>query len=51
MMANGQQHIFYRGLDAAINHIWWDGSPHKDQWTESAVAEKAAGNPAAMVTR
>jgi hypothetical protein len=48
-----QQHVFYRGMDGAINHIFWDPTTAKlyfDQWTARTGAPPAAGNPATMVT-
>jgi hypothetical protein len=51
-----QQHIFYRGQDTAINHIWWDAPTHQlysDQWTHHPDVPQgpgAAGDPATMVT-
>jgi hypothetical protein len=48
-----QQHILYRGTDAAIDHIFWDFAQNKlffDQWTSRTNAPAAAGHPAAMVT-
>jgi Repeat of unknown function (DUF346) len=53
MVTPGQQHVFYRGIDGAINHIFWDASvPTQlfyDQWTDSRTnAPLAAGNPATM---
>src|SRR5260221_507803 len=44
------QHIFYRGTDGTINHIYWDGSFHRDSWTAAAGAPPAAGDPVTMVT-
>jgi len=46
---NQQEHVFYRGTDGAVNHIFWDGSFHHDQWTASAGAPPAAGDPMTMV--
>ncbi len=40
------QHIFYRGTDGNINHIWYDGTIHRDQWTVAAKAPLTAGDPA-----
>jgi hypothetical protein len=49
----GQQHIFYRGTDGAINHIFWDAATNQlytDQWTGPRTgAPAAAGDPATMV--
>jgi hypothetical protein len=56
MVTTNQQHIFYRGTDGAINHIWWDvptGHLYMDQWTnhpDVPHAPAAAGDPATMVT-
>ncbi len=46
-----QQHIFYRGTEGAINHIFWDAPTNNlywDQWTQVG-APPAAGDPATMV--
>ena len=48
-----QQHVFYRGPDGAINHIFWDAQTnrlHFDQWTSRAQAPLAAGDPSTMFT-
>ncbi|WP_161493782.1 hypothetical protein [Nitrosospira lacus] len=48
-----QQHIFYRGTDADIHHIFWDEATNRlyqDSWTERTGAPAAAGDPATMVT-
>jgi Repeat of unknown function (DUF346) len=49
-----QQHVFYRGPDGAINHIFWDAPTNKlyhDQWTVLTGAPlAAAGSLATMVT-
>ena len=45
-----QQHVFYRDADGQIDHIWWDGSFHHDQWTSAAGAPTAAGDPTTMLT-
>ena len=48
-----QQHVFYRGTDDHIHHIYWDASSGKlfaDDWTARTRAPLAAGNPAAMAT-
>jgi hypothetical protein len=48
-----QQHVFYRGLDGAINHIFWDAPTNRlyfDQWTSRTQAPLAAGDPATMFT-
>jgi hypothetical protein len=53
MVTEGQQHVFYRGVDGAINHIFLnaaDNSFHFDQWTELAHAPLAAGDPSTIVT-
>ena len=53
---DGQQHVFYRGTDGAINHIFWnaaDNSFHFEDWTALAGAGPAglaAGDPATTVT-
>jgi hypothetical protein len=53
MVFGNQQHIFYRGSDGAINHVFWDqafGTP--DKWCGpggSTSAPAAAGDPATMV--
>jgi hypothetical protein len=36
MVANNQQHIFYRDLAGNIQHVFWDpssGTTHAEQWT------------------
>ena len=41
-----QQHVFYRGLDGAINHIFWDAPTNRlyfDQWTARTQAPLAIG--------
>jgi hypothetical protein len=48
--ADQQEHVFYRGSDGAVNHIFWDGSFHHDQWSSLAGAPVAAGDPATMLT-
>jgi hypothetical protein len=56
MVTDGQQHVFYRGTDGAIKHIFWnaaDDSFHFQDWTGLAYvapADLAAGDPAIMVT-
>jgi Repeat of unknown function (DUF346) len=56
MVTDGQQHVFYRGTDGAIKHIFWnaaDDSFHFQDWTALAgagPADLAAGDPATMVT-
>jgi outer membrane protein assembly factor BamB len=52
-----QQHVFYRGIDGSIQHIFWDASEppgvshlHRDSWTSLAQAPLAAGDPVTMVT-
>jgi hypothetical protein len=52
-----QQHVFHRGTDGSIRHIFWDargpaGTPylHRDDWTGVAHAPPAAGDPVTMVT-
>jgi hypothetical protein len=45
-----QQHVFYRGTDGAIHHIFWDAPTrtfHLDNWTAQAQAPAPAGDPAA----
>jgi hypothetical protein len=56
-LAPKQQHIFYRGIDGSIQHVFWDaGEPagvnhlHRDDWTSLAGAPPAAGAPVTMVT-
>jgi hypothetical protein len=55
-VTDGQQHVFYRGTDGAIKHIFWnaaDNSFHFQDWTALAgagPADLAAGDPATMVT-
>ncbi|HKE42409.1 MAG TPA: hypothetical protein VKG21_21480 [Casimicrobiaceae bacterium] len=49
-----QQHVFYRGLDGSIQHIFWDayeppGDLHHDVWTRPD-SPHATGNPATMAT-
>ena len=54
MVWPNQQHIFYRGTDGSINHIFWDAASNQlfsDQWTLITGAPPAAGDPATMVTR
>src|SRR5262249_11671214 len=55
MVTEGQQHVFYRGADGAIYHIFWnaaDNTFHFQNWTDLArgAGHPAAGNPATMVT-
>ena len=54
MVTEGQQHVFYRGLDGHIEHLWWNGAAPEhvlhDQWTSRASAPLAVGDPATMVT-
>jgi lysophospholipase L1-like esterase len=53
MATVGQQHVFYRGVDGAINHILWaslSGRLHHDDWRARAHAPAAAGDPATMMT-
>jgi len=52
-----QQHVFYRGTDGSIQHIFWDASEppgvshlHRDSWTVRVQAPPAAGDPVTMVT-
>jgi Repeat of unknown function (DUF346) len=44
-----QQHVFYRGIDDNIHHVWWDPR-HRfatDQWPNDV---KLAGDPATLLT-
>jgi hypothetical protein len=53
MATPGQQHVFYRGADGAINHILWASLSrrlHHDDWRARAQAPAAAGDPVTMVT-
>ena len=54
MLVGDQQHVFYRGANDHINHIFWAPSaaaPRFDDWTASAGALSAAGDRvAAMLT-
>ena len=48
-----QQHIFYRAVNGAIQHIFWDAPTNRlyaDNWTASAGAPGAIGDPATLVT-
>ena len=48
-----QQHLFYRGVDGAINHIFWDAPTNRfffEQWIIPSKLPAAAGDPVAMVT-
>lgn len=50
MLVGDQQHVFYRGANGHINHIFWAPSsagPRFDDWTASAQAPLAAGDHAA----
>jgi Repeat of unknown function (DUF346) len=53
---DGQLHVFYRGTDGAIKHIFWNAADnrfHFEDWTALAGAGPAglaAGDPATMVT-
>ena len=55
MVWPNQQHIFYRGANGAINHIFWDAPTNHlyfDQWQPNGQvgqAPPAAGDPATMV--
>jgi hypothetical protein len=62
MVSDQQQHIFYRGTDGAIYHVFWDIPSQSfgnwDQWTlplqgpspiARTQAPAAAGDPATMV--
>ena len=54
MVTSNQQHVFYRGLDGAINHIFWDAPSNRlyfDQWTTRVQAPFAVGDPATMFTQ
>jgi hypothetical protein len=51
-LSEEQQHVFYRGTDGAINHIFWDAPSNQlfhDQWTQLTGAPAAAGDPATLV--
>jgi hypothetical protein len=51
-LSEEQQHIFYRGADGGINHIFWDAPSKRlfrDQWTQLTDAPGAIGDPATMV--
>jgi hypothetical protein len=54
MVTGNQQHIFYRGTDGTINHIFWAPGferPFHQDWSGLAHARvNAAGDPAIMVT-
>ena len=48
-----QQHVFYRGTDGSIHHIFWDAPTnqfHYDNWTRQAGELASAGDPATMLT-
>jgi hypothetical protein len=55
MVANNQQHIFYRTDGGSIWHVFWDPSSgqHKEQWAGAGgvphLGPDAAGDPATMV--
>ncbi|MGA8659699.1 MAG: hypothetical protein WB586_26560 [Chthoniobacterales bacterium] len=52
VVSPNQQHIFYRGTDGAINHIFWDAQSNQlftEQWTQRTGAPRAAGDPATML--
>ena len=53
MVTPNQQHVFYRGFDGAINHIFWDAATNRlfrDQWTPQPPDTLAGiGDPATMV--
>jgi hypothetical protein len=41
MVVPGQQHVFYRGTDGDIHHLWWsesDNTTRTDDWTQKAHA-------------
>lgn len=41
-----RQHMFYRGVDNNIYHVWWDGQLlNWETWTSDS---QAAGNPATL---
>ncbi len=48
-----QQHVFYRGTDGSLKHLFWDSAKNQvfaDDWTAKAgVASDVAGTPATMV--
>jgi hypothetical protein len=47
-----QQHVFYRGTDSAIAHLFWNAATeglYVDSWTARTNAPAAAGRPAVMV--
>jgi hypothetical protein len=58
LIASGQQHVFYRGIDNNLYHVFWDpnsrinsGIHAPEQWGgpgSSTGAPAAAGNPATM---
>jgi hypothetical protein len=51
-LSEEQQHVFYRGADGAINHVFWHPPTKqlfRDQWTQLTSAPAAAGDPATMV--
>ena len=46
-----QQHVFYRGSDGELNHVFWDLSTNRlyyDRWCSGTGAPPAAGDPATM---
>jgi hypothetical protein len=48
-----QQHIFYRGADGAIEHIFYDqptNGVYHDTWTSLTAAPPAAGDPATLLS-
>jgi hypothetical protein len=54
MVWENQAHIFYRGTDFAIHHIWWDAPTNAlwhDNWSHviGSDAKPAVGDPTTMV--
>jgi hypothetical protein len=44
--SQGTQHVVYRGTDAHIHELWWDGAWHHNDLTAAAAgAPAAASNP------
>jgi hypothetical protein len=56
MVANNQQHVFYRDLYGSIFHLFWDPNSglHSEYWASgggnSTTGPAAAGEPATLVT-
>jgi len=53
MVTPNQQHIFYRAEDGAIHYIFFDAPTNQllhDNWTQSAGAPIAAGDPVTLAT-